>query len=319
VAIGSTKVLVLDDLHVRAFDLANGAPLWERPLEGNSPLLSSDQALAVSPDGARVAVVAPLNAVRLLDGGTGDEIAWWPWHDVRVDLVWYGQTLYVTRRGDSPSLVAIDDAGHTRWTFADPDRWPSAPALVDDDTVYSLRADTDTDANNDHASEIVAVDRETGKPTWRRALAATRWAALARGAGHTPPVLLLGSGDGVLAFTRAAVPDAPRDLDIEGAVVVAPAERAIVIPASLEGLHVRVGATVVRTDARGAFRAHVSAAPGDAIRVSLEDGITLAPPKDPRAERAPVIADRVSVIVARAAAPGRVELALHEVSPWPPK
>jgi outer membrane protein assembly factor BamB len=300
-------VYVLSWGHLLAFDVRSGHRAWERRLPPQPMSLSRGTQLIAGFD--VVVFWEIFTAVHIARADTGDDIVTIPWTDLVGDLHLRDGVLYVLPLwGHGRAAVAAYDPsdGHLLWRHEDPNWSVVPPAFLDNDTIYVRRADDSTLALNNHGTEVVALDRATGKLVWRRKLGRTDFLSLVPSQGGAPLLVADAMGREVIAFARAERPAQPASVSISGAVRI----QKLTAP-SLEGLRVLIGDTVATTDRNGHFAARVSAM--GAVGVKLLD----MPPVDPRPV-APIFSVPEFVNVDQLDDSYRTELVVREVAPWPP-
>jgi outer membrane protein assembly factor BamB len=240
---------------------ADGRLLWERAR--HAALASGPAALAAG--GGRVAF-SDRGGVRIVDGAHGRDVAWAAAGGAPA-LALAGDLLLAA--GEDGALAAFDAAtGRARWRVRPADRLVP-PILTDDRTIYVRTAHAGEPVGPGEAAGVIALRRADGAERWRYPLGINRSIVLA--AGLVIADRTADDAREVVALAASLAP--PGRATVRGTVRAA----AGLPPLELGGLRVRIGDTVVATDAAGRFAATIPAA-GVATIALMDRPRGVAPP-----------------------------------------
>lgn len=309
-------VLVTDSQVLHVFKSATGEEAWTRALQSTLPVPMRARPVAVERGVVALWEGARRGRILLLDAESGDEHAVIPWPRMAGDMALEGGVLYVVSFWDGEGMdVAAFEAktGQEKWRARTPYQWVLPPMAVAEDAIFLVRAGDSNMALNDRGTEIVALDKQSGReaffhPAGRvNRLALLPWSARGSLLAFEAP-----TGE-VIGMARRAAPPSPVEVVISGSVT-----SKVEDPLDLRGLRVEVGSAVVTTDAEGEFSARVSAL--GAVKVQLLDLPALPQPRS----GPPLRSEPVLLYVGgegEESEPGerRLEapLAVEFVSPWP--
>ncbi len=148
------------DRHVYALDAATGALLWKRDTEGavvSTPAVTGD----------RVVVGNRAYDFLALDAKSGDvawkRYVWFSWIEssavVREGIAYVGSS-------DAAAVFAFDVASGRRLWAADVFGWAWGQPAVTDERVY-VGTSSQVGYPAGHRAGVLALDRATGRTTWR--------------------------------------------------------------------------------------------------------------------------------------------------------